>query len=52
MSVGRLAVHEGEDFTTSIVDGKTRVTWIGSLVSPAGTEAIIAGDKIFWSGAY
>ena len=52
MSVGRLAVHEGEDFTTSIVDGKTRVTWIGSLVSPDGTEAIIAGDKIFWSGAY
>jgi len=52
MSVGRLAVHEGEDFTTSIVDGKTRVTWIGSLASPAGTEAIIAGDKIFWSGAY
>ena len=52
MSVGRLAVHEGEDYTLSIVSGVTRVTWIGSLLSPEGSEAIETGDKVFWSGSY
>lgn len=52
MSVGRLAVHEGEDYTTSVVGGVTRITWIGSLLSPGGAEAIETGDKVFWSGAY
>lgn len=52
MSVGRLAVHEGEDYTLSVVGGVTRVTWIGSLVNPGGAEKIETGDKIFWSGAY
>jgi hypothetical protein len=51
-SVGRLAVHEGEDYTVSVVEGKTRLTWIGSLVNPGGAEAIDSGDKIFFVGAY
>ena len=52
VSVGRLAVHEGEDYTTSVVAGKTRLTWIGSLVNPGGSEAIETGDKVFYSGAF
>jgi len=52
VSVGRLMVHEGEDFTVSVVDGKTRLTWIGSLLSPSGEEAIETGDKVFFSGAF
>jgi hypothetical protein len=51
-AVGRMAVHEGEDFITSIVDGKTRITWVGSLLAPGGAEAIEEGDKIFFVGAY
>jgi hypothetical protein len=43
-------VHE--DFTVSVVDGKTRLTWIGSLVNPSGDEAIETGDKVFYSGAF
>ena len=52
VSVGRLAVHENEDYTTSVVAGKTRLTWIGSLVNPGGSEAIETGDKVFYSGAF
>ena len=52
MSVGRLAVHEGDDYTTSVIGGVTRITWIGPLLSPGGAEAIETGDKVFWSGAY
>lgn len=52
MSVGRLAVHEGEDFTVSVEGGKTRVTWINSLANPSGEEKIETGDKVFWSGSY
>jgi len=52
MSVGRLAVHEGEDYTVSVVGGVTRITWVGSLVNPGGVEAIETGDKVFYSGAY
>ena len=52
VSVGRLMVHEDEDFTVSVVDGKTRLTWIGSLVNPSGDEAIETGDKVFYSGAF
>ena len=52
VAVGRILVHEGEDFDVSVVDGKTRLTWIGSLVSPEGEEAIETGDKVFFVGAY
>jgi hypothetical protein len=47
--VGRLAVHEGEDYTVSVVSGKTRITWIGSLVNPGGVESIEVGDKVYIS---
>jgi hypothetical protein len=52
VSVGRLAVHEGQDYTVSVVEGKTRLTWINSLANPDGEEKIELGDKIFWVGAY
>lgn len=49
--IGRLAIHEGEDYTLSVVGGKTRVTWTGTLVSPSGAEAVEAGDKFYASYA-
>jgi hypothetical protein len=52
VAVGRILVHEDQDFTVSVEDGKTRLTWIGSLVNPDGEEAIETGDKVFWSGTY
>lgn len=51
-SNGRLAAHEGEDFTVSVVDGKTRLTWINSFANPDGEERVETGDKIFFVGAY
>ena len=51
-AVGRMAVHEGEDFITSIVGGRTRITWVGSLLAPGGAEAIEEGDKVFFVGAF
>lgn len=51
-AVGRMAIHEGEDYTVSVVAGKTRLTWIGSLVNPGGAEAMETGDKVFFVGAY
>jgi hypothetical protein len=52
VTVGRLAVHEGVDYTTSVIAGKTRLTWIGSLVNPGGSEPIETGDNVFFSGAF
>jgi hypothetical protein len=52
VSVGRVAVHEGQDYTVSVVEGKTRLTWINSLANPDGEEKIETGDKVFWVGAY
>ena len=51
-SVGRLMVHKDEDFSMSVVGGVTRLTWIGSMVSPNGEEAIEAGDNVFVTYAY
>jgi hypothetical protein len=51
VAVGRLAIHENEDFTVSVVDGKTRLTWINSL-AVGGDQAIQTGDRIFFVGAY
>jgi hypothetical protein len=47
--VGRLAVHEGVDYTLSTVSGKTRITWAGSLVNPSGVESIELGDRVYIS---
>lgn len=52
VAVGRMAVHEGEDFTVSVVGGKTRLTWINSLANPSGEEKIETGDKVFFVGAF
>ena len=47
--VGRLAVHEGVDYTVSVVGGKTRITWAGTLVNPTGVESIEIGDRVYIS---
>lgn len=52
VSVGRLMAHKDEDFTVSVVGGVTHLTWIGSMVSPDGVEAIESGDKVFVTYAY
>jgi hypothetical protein len=44
--VGRLALHKDEDYTVSVVDGVTRISWTGSFGS-GGDEEVANGDKIF-----
>lgn len=44
--VGRLAIHKDDDFSVSVASGVTRLTFIGSLSSPTGTEKVEAGDVI------
>ena len=44
--VNRLGSHKDEDFTVSVVGGKTRLTWINSFAS-MGSEAIESGDEVF-----
>ena len=49
----RLSVFEGEDFTVSVVNGETRLTFINSYAS-GGEEAVEAGDELrvtYWSFA-
>jgi predicted nucleic acid-binding Zn-ribbon protein len=45
--VNRLSVHKDEDYTVSVVGGKTRLTWINSFANPDGEEKIEEGDNIF-----
>lgn len=49
--LGRIPVHEGEDYTLSVVGGKTRLTWAGDLL-PGGIGAIATGDKLYINYAY
>ena len=51
-AIGRLAVHENEDFDLSIVGGKTRISWKGSLLAPSGDEFVEAGQNVFVVYAY
>lgn len=44
--VDRLAIHQDEDFTISIVGGVTRITFAGDLVSP-GQSQLDANDNIY-----
>ncbi len=44
--VDRLAIHQGEDFTVSVVGGVTRITFAGDLVSP-GQSQLDATDNIY-----
>ena len=43
--VGRLGAVEGEDYSVSVVDGKTRITFTGELAS-GGASALSEGDKV------
>lgn len=45
--VNRLGAHKDEDYTVSVVGGKTRLTWINSFANPSGQEAIESGDEVF-----
>lgn len=44
-SVDRLMIHHTDDYTVSVVSGKTRLTFVGSLVTN-GQEKLAAGDVI------
>ena len=44
--VDRLAIHQDEDFTVSVVGGVTRITFAGDLVSP-GQSQLDATDNIY-----
>ena len=44
--VDRLAIHQAEDFTVSVVGGVTRITFAGDLVSP-GQSQLDASDNIY-----
>ena len=45
--VDRLAIHNEEDYTVSVVGGVTRITFTGELVSPS-EQALVVGDTIFF----
>jgi len=45
VSIDRLMLLDGEDYTVSIVDGKSRLTFTGSLLQ-GQPEALEVGDKI------
>lgn len=45
--VGRMGIHQDEDFTVSVENGVTKLTFIGSLLNPSGDEAVVNGDKVF-----
>jgi predicted nucleic acid-binding Zn-ribbon protein len=44
--VDRLAIHETEEFTVSVVGGVTRITFVGPLVTP-GNQSLDANDNVF-----
>jgi hypothetical protein len=44
--VDRLAIHETEEFTVSVVGGVTRITFTGPLVTP-GQQSLDANDNVF-----
>ena len=44
--VGRLMVHKDEDYSVSVVSGKSVLTWMGDFAT-SGVEGIEAGDVIF-----
>ena len=49
--IDRLAVFEGEDFSLSVVDGATRMTFLNSF-APGGDEGVEENEKIrltYWS---
>ena len=51
VSLDRLMLVPGLDFSISVVGGKTRLTWINDLVSPGGDQSVEVGDLVFVSYA-
>lgn len=49
--IGRLAIHEGEDFSVSTVGGVSRVTFIGNM-APSGSEAPTSASTFFFNYQY
>jgi hypothetical protein len=45
--VDRTIVYPGMDFTISVVEGKTRITWAGELANPDGSYAVVEGDDFY-----
>lgn len=45
--IGRIALHEGQDFSVSVVAGKSRLTWSGPFMV-GGIEEIEEGMKLFF----
>ena len=43
--VGRVPLHQGLDYNRGTIDGVTRISWIGSVLS--GDEALVEGDAIY-----
>jgi hypothetical protein len=46
LCVGRVQVFKGVDYSVSVVEGKTRITWIGDMAS-GGSHAIALSDKVY-----
>jgi hypothetical protein len=44
--VYRLAIHETDDYTLSVHDGKTRISFAGD-VATGGASALVAGDVLY-----
>jgi hypothetical protein len=42
----RLAIHQGDDYTLSVVGGKTRMTFSGDIAT-GGASALVAGDVLY-----
>lgn len=45
--VDRLAIHQDEDFTVSVVGGVTRITFAGELIPPSGQSQLDENDNIY-----
>lgn len=48
ISVSGTVQYEGEDYSLSVVGGKTRVTFIGDLTPDGDGAALVAGDKVYF----
>jgi hypothetical protein len=45
--ITRTIVYPGIDYTVSVVNGKTRLTFIGELANPTGSYCVIEGDDFY-----
>lgn len=49
--VDRLAIHEGEDYSVSVVGGVTKITFSGDI-GPSGVSPLESGDTIYFKYHY